>query len=164
MTYSPNGSWLASGGSDGTVRIWPTDQTQTVPQVLRGHSGRVWTLDYSADGLWLGSGGADGTVRLWQIDLDDVIDTACSFAGRNFTWDEWQRLMDQPNYRRTCEQLPIHESVYQPLLEAAGEVARSGDLDQVLALLRTVRERAPGLELDPESKARELLRNVDGTP
>lgn len=164
ITFKTNGEWLSSSGSDGTVQIWPMGLAKPVPQVLRGHEGRVWTVDFSPDGQWLGSGGADGTVRLWETQLATVIQRACRFAGRNFTWEEWQRLIDRSVYHKTCTDLPVHESVYQPLMEAARAMAQSGNSEAVVRLLESALERAPELAMDPQEMANELLSSVAAEP
>jgi WD40 repeat protein len=65
VAVAPDGSWLAIGGDDGTVRIW--DQaTGEERAVLTGHSGAVRTVAVAPDGSWLATGGADGTVRIWD--------------------------------------------------------------------------------------------------
>jgi len=58
---------LASGGSDGTVRLWdPRSGEQAA--VLEGHRGAVWSVCAVTIGgrVLLASGGSDGTVRLWD--------------------------------------------------------------------------------------------------
>ena len=63
--FSPDGQWLATGGDDGTVRLWPTPGGSARGRVLRGHANRVWSVTFSPDGSRLASGDEDGIVRLW---------------------------------------------------------------------------------------------------
>jgi len=59
------GSALATGGSDNTVRLWETATAKQL-QVLEGHRSRIWDLASSVRGDCLASASADGTVRLWR--------------------------------------------------------------------------------------------------
>jgi WD40 repeat protein len=56
---------VASGGSDGTARLWEAESGKLLAS-LQGHSGGVWGVGLSANGSVLASGGADGAVRLWD--------------------------------------------------------------------------------------------------
>ncbi|MBE8516423.1 hypothetical protein ILP97_02645 [Amycolatopsis sp. H6(2020)] len=66
IALSSDGRRVASGNSDGTVRIWNAAGDDQ-PTVLRGHDGRVSDVAFSRDGKWLASGGEDGTIRLWSL-------------------------------------------------------------------------------------------------
>ena len=65
VTWAPDGTWLATAGSDGTARIWDIT-TGTPIAILTGHRGAVQTIAVAPDGSWLATGGSDGTVRFWD--------------------------------------------------------------------------------------------------
>jgi WD40 repeat protein len=65
VALSADGGRLASGGLDGTVRLWQVTGAQLLA-TLGGHAGPVNSVALKADGRLLASGGRDGTVRMWE--------------------------------------------------------------------------------------------------
>ncbi|MBX6390656.1 MAG: protein kinase [Frankia sp.] len=63
---SPDGSRVASGSSDGTVKVWSLGSASLIG-TGSGHSGWVGAVAFSPKGGVLASGGVDGTVRLWSV-------------------------------------------------------------------------------------------------
>jgi WD40 repeat protein len=65
IAFSADGRWLASGGTDGSVRLWDVDTGKAI-QIMRGHGREVTSLVFSRNGKVLTSGGRDHTIRRWN--------------------------------------------------------------------------------------------------
>jgi len=74
VTYSLNGSLIASGSEDKTIRLWDANDGSLVYE-LTGHTDFVNDLSFSPDGVILASGSSDGTVRFWNIEDGRLIRT-----------------------------------------------------------------------------------------
>jgi WD40 repeat protein len=65
IAVSPDGDSLASGDSDGVIRIIDTATRQLVTSIQTG-ADTVTALDWNLDGTELASGYTDGTVEIWD--------------------------------------------------------------------------------------------------
>lgn len=63
LAFAARGDTIASGGDDGTVRLWTLDG-RAVGERYTGHEGAVMAVAFSPDGDVVASGGADDTLRL----------------------------------------------------------------------------------------------------
>ena len=64
VSFSRDGTTLASGSRDGTVKLW---DVATYAQIASlPHTSEVWSVSFSLDGTILASGTWDGTVELWD--------------------------------------------------------------------------------------------------
>ncbi|OAX33667.1 WD40 repeat-like protein, partial [Rhizopogon vinicolor AM-OR11-026] len=72
IALSPNGKTLASGNSEGTVRLWNIE-TEKVIAKWAGHTNTVWSLCWSADGERVVSGSHDGTARVWNVESGKTV-------------------------------------------------------------------------------------------
>jgi hypothetical protein len=65
VAFSPDGTRLAAGCRDNTVRLFDVASRQEVAE-LRGHTDYVHAVAWSPDGTRLVSGSGDFTVRVWD--------------------------------------------------------------------------------------------------
>jgi WD40 repeat protein len=107
VAFSPDGTCLASGSQDKTVRLWDIATGQELHR-LESHTGSVRAVTFSPDGTSLASAGSDGTVNLWEVasgrelrtfkgHTDPVWDVAFSPDGRHLasgSVDRTVRLWD----------------------------------------------------------------------
>ena len=94
----------ASGGFDGTVRLWdvtkPADP-RALGQPVAGSTVAVDSVAFSPDGHTLASGSHDGTTRLWNLNVQSAINRICAVAG-GLTAQQWSEYIRPLPYRTTC--------------------------------------------------------------
>jgi WD40 repeat protein/serine/threonine protein kinase len=67
MAVSPAGGRAATGGSDGSITVWDTDQGRPT-RIPSAHAGQVRGLGFGPVGRRFASAGWDGCVRVWESD------------------------------------------------------------------------------------------------
>ncbi|WP_134080608.1 toll/interleukin-1 receptor domain-containing protein [Mycobacteroides salmoniphilum] len=71
VTYSPDGTRIASGGmGDYSVRVWDAETGTPVSTPLVGHLDSIAGLTFTSDGQQIVSTSSDRTIRVWRADAD----------------------------------------------------------------------------------------------
>jgi WD40 repeat protein len=76
IAHSPDGSWLATGDANRTIRLWDCkgDPGYRADKVLKGHKSDVQALAFTGDGRYLASGGFDGSLHVWDLETGQTQD------------------------------------------------------------------------------------------
>ncbi len=65
IAWSPDGTMLAGGCSDGAVYLWDKTTAKVINRII-GHTEHVNSIAWSPDGSMIASGSQDKTIRLWD--------------------------------------------------------------------------------------------------
>jgi serine/threonine protein kinase/WD40 repeat protein len=180
LRYNVDGKIVASGWSDGSIRLIDAASGAIVAQLSAGNSA-VAALAFSPDGSRLASGARDSSVSVWQVEtarpllqLDGLGNTVQSLAyspdgtklvgnsasGELYTWD----TLPARARRNAAVQLREQRDAVRPIVESL--FARFADPDEVAQLLRNnsslgehQRRAALQLALHPPAPANDVLRD-----
>ncbi len=86
VTFSPDGATLASGGHDGTVRVWDVSSGACL-NTLHSHPGRIWAVVFSPDGRMVMSASEDRTILCWNVRTGECVNRVRNrlYEGMNIT-------------------------------------------------------------------------------
>jgi WD40 repeat protein len=80
LDFTPDGSLLASGSVDNTLRLWRVREA-TLLRTMQGHPFPILTLAFSPNGLNIATGSDDGLIRMWQVSNASLQMTLRGHAG-----------------------------------------------------------------------------------
>jgi len=66
ISFSPDGTWIASSGNDSTIKVWDSITGADI-FTLTGHTGPTFGVAFSADGEALATSSVDRTIKVWQL-------------------------------------------------------------------------------------------------
>jgi DNA-binding SARP family transcriptional activator/WD40 repeat protein len=103
LSFEPDGQrFVTAGYQDGAVKLWFTPTLQQEGPPLRMDGGTAAAVAFAARGHGLLGVQDTGSAFSWPTSLSDWEARACQVAGRNFTREEWVRLVAQPRYTPVC--------------------------------------------------------------
>jgi WD40 repeat protein len=74
LAWSPTGTMLVSGDSDGTLCWWDIERGECMHTRL-AHQGTIQSLKVSPDGRSLASCGDDGAINVWDLQSSEHLRT-----------------------------------------------------------------------------------------
>ncbi len=75
VAFSPDGAFVASGGTDGVLVVWNVASGEESLRVKISRMGGVTALCFSSDGSMLAAAGGDATIGIWKTDSWDKMST-----------------------------------------------------------------------------------------
>ena len=103
LTFEPDGQrFVTAGYEDGSVKLWFSSTLQQEGPALHTDAGTTSAVAFAARGHGLLDVQDTGRAFTWPTSLSAWEARACQVAGRNFTREEWVRLVAQPGYAPVC--------------------------------------------------------------
>ncbi|MEG5138936.1 MULTISPECIES: NACHT domain-containing protein [unclassified Microcoleus] len=147
VIFNPDGKLLATGDSDGVVRLWEFSSQREI-LTCKGHTNIVESVAFSPDGSVVASGSYDKTIKLWDVNTGECLKVlqghteSVMFVTFNHkgnilasgSFDGTVRLWDIRT-GECCKILQNHTKVVLSVVfHPAGEILASGSGDKTVRL------------------------------
>lgn len=170
VAFTPDGSVLASGSYDETVKLWDVISGRVL-RTLEGHQDQVYRVSFAPDGKSLASCSADGTIRIWNVSSGEhrwllkghkgpVLAVAYSPTGRLLAsagYDLSVRIWDAQQGRQL--KLVAHSQPVFSVAFASDEKSLASGVDGAIRLWRL-----PTADPSGKSEAKGVVYQLDYSP
>ena len=116
IAFSADGKTMASGSCwkvggngacrEGEILLWDLASQRALSPPLRAHGSQVGGLAFGHGTQTLASWSGENHLIVWTIGLDFWKEQACRKANRNLSPEEWQQVLPDERYRKTCANIP----------------------------------------------------------
>ncbi len=147
VIFSPDGKLLATGDSDGVVRLWEASSGREI-LTCKGHTNVVESVAFSPDGEILASGSYDQIIKLWDVQTGECLKVLQGHTQSvmSVTFNPDGNILASGSFDRTvrlwdirtgecCKILQDHTKVvFSVAFHPAGEILASGSGDKTVRL------------------------------
>jgi WD40 repeat protein/DNA-binding SARP family transcriptional activator/ABC-type cobalamin/Fe3+-siderophores transport system ATPase subunit len=102
QSVSPDSRTLATGSTDGTIRLWDLPTQEPLGTPLPGLPNRYLLPQFTPDGAHLFAITDAGRAYRWDVRPSSWARHACAVAGRRLTRSEWKDALPERNYDPAC--------------------------------------------------------------
>jgi WD40 repeat protein len=89
VSFSSDGTRVASGSGDNTICVWYSKTGQQLGEPLRGHTNCIESVSFSLDGALIVSGAGDKTIRVWDATIVQDVSNPLSIQPHHANEDGW---------------------------------------------------------------------------
>ncbi|MEG4851383.1 NACHT domain-containing protein [Microcoleus sp. B5-D4] len=147
VIFSPDGQLLATGDTDGVVRLWEASSSREI-LTCTGHTNVVESVAFSPDGKILASGSYENTIKLWDVKTGECLKVLHGHTGSvmSVTFNPDGNILASGSFDRTirlwdirtgecCKILQDHTKVvFSVAFHPVGEMLASGSGDNTVRL------------------------------